>query len=65
MTCFNERGDALQLILLVSALGLAFAAWAALLAEESGVRLAFAVFSIGVLLYSIMLYLGVPVVVAV
>lgn len=61
---FNERGDGLQLILLVSALGLAFAAWAALLAEESGVRLAFAIFAIGILVYSIVLYLGVPVVVA-
>lgn len=57
---FNERGDALQLIMLISALGLAFAAWASLLKEESLVRLVFAVFSIGLLVYSIVLYLNVP-----
>jgi hypothetical protein len=59
---FNERGDALQLILTVSALGLAFAAWASLLKEESLVRFVFAIFSMGMLVYSVILYLGVPVV---
>lgn len=61
---FNERGDALQLIMLVSALGLALAAWAALLKPESPVRLVFALFSIGLLAYSIVLYVSVPVVAA-
>ncbi len=61
---FNERGDALQLILLVSALGLALAAWASLLKPESPVRLAFAIFSMSLLVYSVFLYVGVPVVVA-
>src|SRR6185436_6077175 len=31
---FNERGDALQLVLLIGTLGLAFAAWASLLKEQ-------------------------------
>ena len=57
---FNERGDALQLVLLVSALGLALAAWAALLAKESPVRLAFAILYIIIMIASIVLYLGVP-----
>jgi len=61
---YNERGDALQLILLVSALGLAFAAWASLHKEDSLVRLVFAILSIIVLIYSIILYLAVPVVVS-
>ncbi|MBL8096870.1 MAG: hypothetical protein JNL73_22020 [Anaerolineales bacterium] len=59
---WNERGDALQLVLLVSALALAFAAWASLLGAESRVRLFFAVFSIIGLVYSLMLYVAVPVV---
>ena len=61
---YNTRGDALQLVLLVSALGLALAAWASLLKEESPVRLAFGVLSTLMLIYSIVLYLGVPTVVA-
>ncbi len=61
---YNERGDALQLILLVSALGLALAAWASLLKEESWVRLFFAIFSFVMLVYSVVLYLAVPVVAA-
>jgi hypothetical protein len=61
---FNQRGDALQLVMLISALGLAFAAWASLLKEDSLVRLVFAVFSIGMLIYSFILYLNVPVVAA-
>lgn len=60
---FNARGDALQLILLISSLGLAFAAWAALLNEQSWVRLLFALFSIAILVYSVVLYLAVPTVV--
>lgn len=61
---FNERGDALQLILLVSALGLALAAWAALLKQDSWMRVAFASFAIVMLVYSGFLYLGVPAVAA-
>jgi hypothetical protein len=61
---FNERGDALQLVMLVSALGLAFAAWGALLKEDSFVRILFAVMAIAMLIYSVTLYLGVPTVAA-
>jgi hypothetical protein len=61
---FNGRGDALQLILMVSALGLALAAWASLLNDESYVRISFAIFSIALLIYSVILYVNVPVVVA-
>lgn len=59
---WNERGDALQLVLLISALGLAFAAWASLLGAENKVRLVFGVFAIVALVYSLFLYLQVPVV---
>lgn len=61
---FNSRGDALQLVLLISTMGLAFAAWASLLKEHSLVRLIFAVFSIALFIYSIVLYIQVPVVAA-
>ncbi len=57
---FNTRGDALQLVLLISALGLAFAAWAALLKGDSLVRLIFAVISLVIMVFSIFLYLAVP-----
>jgi hypothetical protein len=61
---FNERGDALQLVMLVGALGLALAAWGALLKEESIIRLLFAIAAILMLIYSLILYVGVPVVAA-
>ncbi len=61
---FNERGDSLQLVMLIMALGLAFAAWASLLAEDSKMRLVFAIFSIIVLVYGVIIYLNVPVVTA-
>lgn len=61
---FDQRGGALQLVMLVSALGLAFAAWASLLKEDSPVRLIFAIFAIGLFIYSIFLYLQVPVIAA-
>lgn len=61
---FGGRGDTLQLIMLISALGLAFAAWASLLKGESAVRLVFAILSIGLLIYSVILYLNVPVIAA-
>lgn len=61
---FGGRGDTLQLIMLISALGLAFAAWASLLKGESAVRLVFSILSIGLLIYSVILYLNVPVIAA-
>jgi len=57
---FDERGDALQLVLLVSALGLALVAWASLLKEGSMVRVSFAIIGIVTFVYTIMLYLGAP-----
>lgn len=57
---WNKRGDALQLVMLIMALGLAFAAWASLLKEESNMRILFAFFSIAMLVYGLFTYLGVP-----
>lgn len=57
---FNERGDALQLVVLIGSLGLAFAAWASLLKEEGYLRLTFALLSIAALVYSLILYFKVP-----
>jgi hypothetical protein len=59
---WNERGDGLQLVLMIAALGLAFAAWASLLKEESNMRIVFAVFAVITLIWGIVQYLGVPVV---
>ena len=53
---WDERGDQLQLVMLVMALGLAFAAWASLLGAESNMRLLFSAlglisFIAGILIY--------------
>jgi len=61
---WNNRGDGLQLVMLVMALGLAFAAWASLLKEESNMRLWFSALAIITLIAGIITYLGVPTVVA-
>jgi len=60
---FNERGDQLQFVMMIMALGLAFAAWASLLKEESKIRLLFSAFAIITLVIGVIAYLGVPVVV--
>lgn len=57
---WNKRGDALQLVMLIMALGLAFASWASLLKEDSRMRILFAFFSIAMLAYGLITYLGVP-----
>lgn len=59
---FNERGDELQLVMLIMALGLAFAAWASLLQDDSKIRVIFGIFSIAMLIYGIIIYVKVPVV---
>ena len=59
---WDERGDGLQLVMLVMALGLAFAAWASLLKEESNLRLVFSFFAIIMLVLGIIFYLQVPVI---
>ena len=57
---WNERGDYLQIVLMIMALGLAFAAWASLNKEESNMRLLFSVFAIVTLVAGIITYFGVP-----
>ncbi|MCC6260743.1 MAG: hypothetical protein IT311_07750 [Anaerolineales bacterium] len=62
---FDERGDQLQLVMLIMALGLAFTAWGSLVNEESRMRLLFSVFGTIALLAGIIAYLAlVPNVVA-
>lgn len=57
---WNERGDKLQLVLMIMALGLAFAAWASLLKEASNMRLLFSGLAIIMLVFGVIRYLGVP-----
>lgn len=57
---WGERGDRLQLVLMIMALGLAFAAWASLLKEESRMRLVFAFFAAFMLIIGLITYLSVP-----
>jgi hypothetical protein len=57
---WNERGDRLQLVLMIVALGLAFAAWASLLKEESNMRLLFAGLALITLVIGVITYLGIP-----
>lgn len=57
---WNERGDQLQLVMMIMALGLAFAAWASLLKEESRMRLLFASLAVITLVAGLITYLSVP-----
>lgn len=57
---YDNRGDGLQLVVLIMALGLAFAAWASLMKEENNMRAVFAVLAIIMLIYGLITYLGVP-----
>lgn len=57
---WDNRGDGLQLVMLIMALGLAFAAWASLLKEESKMRLLFAALAVVTLVMGIIFYLAVP-----
>lgn len=43
---YDEKGDQLQLVMMIMALGLAFTAWASLLGSESNMRLLFAAFGL-------------------
>src|SRR3989304_2066727 len=56
----DNHGDTLQLVMLIMALGLTFAAWASLLKEESNMRVLFAIFSIAMLIYGLVTYLTIP-----
>lgn len=57
---FNTRGDQLQLVMLVTAVGLAFAAWASLLDQKSNMRLLFAALSLITTVLGVIAYLSVP-----
>lgn len=59
-TAYDEKGDSLQLVMLFMALGLAFAAWASLLGEESNMRPMFAVFAIITLVIALVVYFNIP-----
>ena len=61
---WNNRGDGLQLVMLIMALGLAFAAWASLGKEESNMRSLFSLLAIITLVIGVGYYLLVPVVAA-
>ena len=60
---WDNRGDGLQLVMLIMALGLAFAAWASLLKDESNMRLLFASLAVITFLAGMITYLGVPTIV--
>ena len=57
---FNTRGDDYQLIVLIASMGLAFAAFAALLSDGSKLRLVLAILSIGLFIYVVVLWLQIP-----
>jgi len=59
---WNGRGDQLQLVLTIMAIGLAFAAWASLNKEESNLRGFFSLLSILSLAIGLIVYFSVPVV---
>ena len=59
---WDNRGDGLQLVMLFMALGLAFAAWASLLKEESNLRPLFALAAVIMLIVGLGFYLAAPVV---
>ena len=61
---WNNRGDGLQIVLSIMALGLAFAAWASLLKEDSNMRVLFALFAVIALVIGVIKYLGLPVITA-
>jgi hypothetical protein len=60
---YGGRGDKLQLVMLITAIGLAFAAWASLLNEKSNMRLVFTVLALLTTVLGVVAYLTVPVVV--
>ena len=59
---WNGRGDQLQLVLTIMAIGLAFAAWASLNKEESNLRGFFSLLAIVSLIIGLIVYLSVPVI---
>ncbi len=61
-TNWNERGDHLQLVLTIMAIGLAFAGWASINKEESNLRGFFSLFSIITLVIGLINYFATPIV---
>lgn len=53
----DEKGDKLQMVVLLMALGVAFAAWAALIRQESNLRVVFGFFSIVMLIIGLVFYI--------
>lgn len=53
---YDERGDQLQLVMLIVALGLAFTAWASLMGAESNMRVLFSLFGVISLIAGIAVY---------
>ncbi|GAB1469981.1 hypothetical protein MASR2M66_08580 [Chloroflexota bacterium] len=53
---WDGRGDQLQLVMLIMALGLAFVAWASLLGAESNMRLFFSIFGTLALFAGVIVY---------
>jgi hypothetical protein len=59
---WNQRGDWLQLVLTIMAIGLAFAGWASINKEESNLRAFFSLLSIIALFVGLLYYFTTPVV---
>ncbi len=59
---WNERGDWLQLVLTIMAIGLAFAGWASINKEESNLRAFFSLLSIITLVVGLIYFFSTPVV---
>jgi hypothetical protein len=59
---WNRRGDWLQLVLTIMAIGLAFAGWASINKEESNLRAFFSLLSIITLVVGLAYFLTTPVV---
>ncbi|NWF63127.1 MAG: hypothetical protein HXY38_02370 [Chloroflexi bacterium] len=54
---YDERGDQLQLVMLIAALGLAFVAWASLLSADSNMRMFFAILGVIALVGGVVVYI--------
>jgi hypothetical protein len=59
---WNERGDWLQLVLTIMAIGLAFAGWASINKEESNLRAFFSLLSVIMLVIGMIYFFSTPVV---
>jgi hypothetical protein len=59
---YDDLGDGYQLVMLLMAVALAFAAWASLLKEESNMRSLFAIASIVVFVFGLFKYFTLPVI---